>query len=254
MSVIIDDIIYNIQTTYKLDLSNKKLQKIPNEVFRLIYLTHLDISNNNIIEIPEDINKLFCLEELNVSNNKIIFLPQALIALKYMKTFKFNNNFIEFAPLNVTRWILNKFRSDHCEIQNIKFANILKKLYDIDTRKFNCKFLNDTEIFCKHGEIIDKNFLCTLLHDDTLYFGDILFIELYKQIMCYVEQQNKFLRKIFKMKMRLFEYEYKRNLSEYGYDTYYNSPVYFLLKHFSNFVIDENENEYYKHLQIFRID
>lgn len=59
----------------KLELSNKGLTYIPNELFQLTQLEILDLSKNKISSIDSKISTLSNLKSLDVSNNNILNLP-----------------------------------------------------------------------------------------------------------------------------------------------------------------------------------
>jgi len=104
------------KATNKLDLSNQKLTKIPDSVFKQTGLEELDISNNQITGaiqaeirhlnnlkvlkadhnlmtgVPAEIGQLDNLEVLDLSNNKLTGLPNELGNLKSIKTLNLSGN------------------------------------------------------------------------------------------------------------------------------------------------------------------
>lgn len=85
----------------KLDLSNKNLKVIPDEVFKLRNLIKLNLSNNQIKSIPKGISKLKRLENLDLSNNKIDILYAKLFELCKLKVLNLNNNRIKNLPKQI---------------------------------------------------------------------------------------------------------------------------------------------------------
>lgn len=65
----------------KFIVRNKRLIKIPDEVFNLKNLRKLDLRNNSIKSIPKDIEKLKRLEVLDLSYNNIKFLYAGLFKI-----------------------------------------------------------------------------------------------------------------------------------------------------------------------------
>lgn len=60
----------------KLDLSNKELSFIPNDVYGLEKLEILNLSNNRITNLDEKIKLMVKLQVLDISNNSILDLPK----------------------------------------------------------------------------------------------------------------------------------------------------------------------------------
>jgi len=61
----------NYREISNLDLSDKKLKTLPEDISRLKKLEHLDLSNNNIKTLPNSISKLELLSFLILSGNPI---------------------------------------------------------------------------------------------------------------------------------------------------------------------------------------
>lgn len=100
----------------KLDLSNKQLKKIPDDVFKQTKLTELDVSgnqltgaiqsqigqlvnlkvldasNNQMTGVPAEIGQLYNLETLDLSNNQLTGLPNELGNLKKLKVLNISGN------------------------------------------------------------------------------------------------------------------------------------------------------------------
>lgn len=99
-----------------LDLSNRQLARVPNDVFNQTNLVELNISNNQLTGslqaeirhlqnlqvlkasnnqmtgVPAEIGQLLKLEVLDLSNNQLTGLPNELGNLKNLKTFNISGN------------------------------------------------------------------------------------------------------------------------------------------------------------------
>jgi hypothetical protein len=82
----------------KLDLSNKKLKQIPEEIFQCTNLTKLILCNNSIAEVPQEIKLLKKLKVLDLSNNRIKYLQADLFKLPKLETLNVSNNQIMTLP------------------------------------------------------------------------------------------------------------------------------------------------------------
>lgn len=81
-----------------LDLSRKRLDSIPAEIFQFVNLRELNLSRNKIESLPEDISKLKKLEKLDLSNNNLASLPNEISALVELKFLGLNRNVIDTLP------------------------------------------------------------------------------------------------------------------------------------------------------------
>jgi internalin A len=82
----------------ELNLSNKIITKIPEEIGKLTYLQYLDLSNNQITEISEEIGKLTSLQYLYLSNNQITEISEVIGKLTSLKYLDLYNNQIAKIP------------------------------------------------------------------------------------------------------------------------------------------------------------
>ena len=123
-----------------LDLSSKKLIKIPEEIAKLKHLTSLNLSHNQIIEIPDTIGKLTNLTSLSLSGNKIIEIQAAISELKNLTYLRLSDNKITKIPVAIS------------ELKNLIY------LY-LDENKI-------TEIPIEIGELKNLTHLC--LHDNKI--------------------------------------------------------------------------------------
>lgn len=112
-----------MQEKTKLDLSNKSLEKIPEDVFNQFDLKELDVSNNKLTGsiqseirdlenlevliasnnqmtgVPAEIGHLRNLQILDLSDNKLTGLPNELGNLQNLKTFDISGN--DFSELDL---------------------------------------------------------------------------------------------------------------------------------------------------------
>jgi Leucine-rich repeat (LRR) protein len=113
----------------KLDLSNLKLEKIPNELLEVDFLEELYLRNNNIEKLPENISKLKNLKYIDCSNNDIEELPKALFNLGKLTDIRIRNNKIKFIP-NIKYTLNNIINFD---ISDNKLKEIPDSFCSLDT-------------------------------------------------------------------------------------------------------------------------
>ncbi|HON18068.1 MAG TPA: leucine-rich repeat domain-containing protein [Salinivirgaceae bacterium] len=83
----------------RLDLSNREIREIPNEVGELIDLEHLDLSYNYIERIPPEIGKLTNLKSLLLLKNEIRQIPPEIGNLKNLVLLDISHNrFTDLPP------------------------------------------------------------------------------------------------------------------------------------------------------------
>lgn len=84
---------------YKLDLSNKNLEKLPSNVLTKTSLVELDISNNNLTgALPAEIRNLKNLKVLNASNNNMTGVPAEIGQLEKLEVLNLANNQLTGLP------------------------------------------------------------------------------------------------------------------------------------------------------------
>ena len=88
-------------SVFILELKGKKLNSIPEEVFRFPNLLVLDLSKNKIKDIPASIGQLSQLEELSLASNKIEKLPVEIGELNNLKVLSLNRNLISELPASI---------------------------------------------------------------------------------------------------------------------------------------------------------
>jgi len=76
----------------ELDLSNKGITELPDEIGDISNLKILNLSYNNITALPSSICKLLNLEKLLLTRNKISRLPVGMGSLKKLKTLDLSYN------------------------------------------------------------------------------------------------------------------------------------------------------------------
>lgn len=117
----LNEALENPTKVYKLNLSGKKINKLPEDFSKFTNLTYLDLSNNELKELPKDFSKLqnlkflnlglnnfesfpqiifemSLLQELFIFNNYITEIPKEINQLKYLQTFDFTSNYIKEIP------------------------------------------------------------------------------------------------------------------------------------------------------------
>lgn len=116
-----------------LDLSNKGLTEIPNEIFDCLNLKKLFLSNNNLTQIPKKIDLLSKLEILDISKNNLKQLHAGLFNLKYLKTLVLSRNQIKSIPKQIKDLkYLKILILNHNKIKDIGGICILPNLIRID--------------------------------------------------------------------------------------------------------------------------
>ena len=71
----------------KIDLSNKDISFIPNDVYSLLKVEILNLSNNRITALDEKISDLKALKVLDLSNNQLMDLPKQIMELKNLQVY-----------------------------------------------------------------------------------------------------------------------------------------------------------------------
>lgn len=86
---------------YKLNLSRKKLNTVPPEIFRFKNLQVLDLSRNRLTEIPKEIGTLVLLQHLDLSRNDLTELPPEIGELINLKYFYLGKNELSYLPQQI---------------------------------------------------------------------------------------------------------------------------------------------------------
>lgn len=116
------------QNPIELDLSNKDITEIPEEIGELTSLKKLNLSYNNIIGIPDSICNLKNLEELYLLRNKLTKLPVAFGQLRKLKVLDVSYNPIVKLPMQIGNCDNLEFLdASYCDLQSlpINLTNLL---------------------------------------------------------------------------------------------------------------------------------
>ena len=94
---------YKLQDLFKLDISNKDIAELPNEIGKLSNLRMLIVDNNNIKEFPSEIYQLKNLGLLSCMKNEISHISEEIINLQGLLMFAACHNEISILPNNFFR-------------------------------------------------------------------------------------------------------------------------------------------------------
>lgn len=83
---------------YRLDLSRRRLDSVPMEIFQFRNLRELNLSRNKLEFLPVEISSLVKLERLDLANNKLKTLPNEISSLKELRYLGLNRNVIDTLP------------------------------------------------------------------------------------------------------------------------------------------------------------
>ena len=123
--------VFNILNLKHLNLSINQLQEIPIDIRKMINLTHLYLSNNNLTEISSRIENLTKLKSLYLNNNKLISLPDEIGNLTKLKSLYLNNNELISIPNSLGN------------LGNLKYLDISDNhIISIPNSIRNCRELN----------------------------------------------------------------------------------------------------------------
>jgi len=87
----------------ELDLSDRRLTTIPDEIFELEQLEVLDLSSNPLTTLPEAVTRLTNLRMLYLRNNPLTTLPEGVTRLTNLTTLDLSFNQLTMLPEAVTR-------------------------------------------------------------------------------------------------------------------------------------------------------
>ncbi|MBP6334831.1 MAG: leucine-rich repeat domain-containing protein [Bacteroidia bacterium] len=97
----LNDALLNVEFAYRLDLSRRRLDSLPPELFQLKNLRELNLSRNKLEIIPPEISSLSKLEHLDLSNNNLVRLPDEIGQLSQLVYLGLNRNVIETLPATI---------------------------------------------------------------------------------------------------------------------------------------------------------
>lgn len=86
-----------------LDLSYRKLERIPSELYQLKHLVELNLEGNYLTELPKDLNQLQKLERLYLSSNLFDVLPLELTNFSQLSCLDLSSNNIYNLPSEIER-------------------------------------------------------------------------------------------------------------------------------------------------------
>lgn len=121
------------EKTESIDLSNKDIIELPQEIGELVWIKHLNLSYNSIAELPASFCNLVNLESLLLTRNKISRMPAGIANFQNLRVIDLSYNPIikisrEFGFLNN----LELLDASYCELRNlpVEITNLLnlKKL------------------------------------------------------------------------------------------------------------------------------
>ena len=132
----LDEALLKIEKVEYLDLSGKKLNEIPKEVYSLFHLKKPILNRNKISVISSEIKQLKNLVHLELSRNRFTSFPLELTSLKNLKILVLSRNHITAIPKEVT----NLKKLENLDLWSNKIGNLpdeisqLKKLKYLDLR------------------------------------------------------------------------------------------------------------------------
>ena len=97
----ITESIYDFYNRKILDLSFKKLLKVPKEIGNLSNLEVLYLDNNYLTDIPKEIGNISCLNTLYLSNNKLKYIPKEIENLLNLEVLLLSNNDLTEIPTEI---------------------------------------------------------------------------------------------------------------------------------------------------------
>ncbi|WP_299455721.1 leucine-rich repeat domain-containing protein [uncultured Microscilla sp.] len=89
------------KTVYILDVSKKKLSKLPHNIDQLVNLQKLLLGENKLKKLPDSFIKLNKLEHLELQKNKLKKLPQGFENLRQLKYLDLANNRFRQIPMSI---------------------------------------------------------------------------------------------------------------------------------------------------------
>ncbi len=127
-----DILIFNKSVVW-LDLSERNLKWIHNEIGCLKKLTHLDLSYNKLTTLPKTIGNLISLVDLRADYNRLETIPSEIGQLKKLKVLFLDSNRIRTLPSSIGDLVsLNKLTLDSNYIKTLpETLGNLKKLHDL---------------------------------------------------------------------------------------------------------------------------
>lgn len=126
-----DTAIVNTQIkTEKINIKNRYLYSLPNELFYLRGVKELNLSNNYIKELPKHIGNFKYLVTLDISDNSLSCLPNEIVNLQKLQSLNIANNDIKEVPVELTK--LKSLKSLRLDKNNINSLSNLCELNKIE--------------------------------------------------------------------------------------------------------------------------
>ncbi len=91
------------EPVYRLDLTRKRLRKLPPELFTLTSLQELILNRNKLKTVPPEIIELKNLQHLSVSRNKLSAFPKVICNLRSLRKLDLSSNEIQKIPDEIHR-------------------------------------------------------------------------------------------------------------------------------------------------------
>ena len=89
------------QQSESLDLSDRNISQLPDEIGGLANLKGLDLDNNQLTALPESIAHLANLQTLNLNNNQLTALPESIAHLANLQWLDLVNNQLTALPESI---------------------------------------------------------------------------------------------------------------------------------------------------------
>ncbi|OQX96951.1 MAG: hypothetical protein B6I24_10340 [Bacteroidetes bacterium 4572_128] len=122
----------NHKEVFRLNLSDKELSKLPEEVLKFKYLQVLVLKRNNFEIFPEKVLKLKNLQILELGQNKLKSIPSSIEKLKNLKVLTIDINKIESLPEEIGN--LKKMKYLNMDVNKIsELPESMKNFTDMRT-------------------------------------------------------------------------------------------------------------------------
>jgi hypothetical protein len=109
-----------LEKTTELDLSNKGITELPDEIGDLTWLKSLNLSYNNIIDLPSSICNLVKLEELFLTRNHLTKLPIGIGSLNKLEILDLSYNPLVKIPREIGMLTnLESLDASYCELRTL---------------------------------------------------------------------------------------------------------------------------------------
>ncbi|XP_067934863.1 uncharacterized protein [Watersipora subatra] len=116
----VPEVVTKLTSLEELDLSNNRINELPDSLGSLKSLRKLNLSGKPIEVLPESITSLSSLEELDLSWCKINQLPESLGSLTLLRKLNVSSNPIEVLPEYITSLSsLEELDLSHCKISQL---------------------------------------------------------------------------------------------------------------------------------------